>query len=109
MIQDFEVSADLGSPNGKFVVGWMAEHGIGIPVDFVAPMQNYEMSSDGSAPGSACCGWCLYAGKKASDSNDANGANNFGCCLKQREGVDEDIERAVLYYRKVASQSHPHG
>jgi TPR repeat protein len=81
------------------------------------------MPSDGSAAESACCGWCSYAGKgipvdftvaaeffkKVSGSNDADGANSFGCCLEQGEGIDEDIERAVLYYRKAASQSHPHG
>jgi TPR repeat protein len=100
----------------------MAENGIGIPVDFEFAVENYEMPSDGSAAGPARCGRCWYAGrgipvdftvaaelfKKASDSNDADGANSFGCCLEWGESIDEDIECAVLHYRKAASQSHPH-
>jgi TPR repeat protein len=80
-IQDLKLSADLGSPD---MSGWMAENGIGIPVDFAFTVRNYELSSDCSATGSICCGWCLDAGKgipidvmvaaeffkKASDSND---------------------------------------
>jgi TPR repeat protein len=96
---------------------------IGIPVDFALAVQKYELSSNGSAAGSARYGWLLYAGKgvpvdftvaaeffkRASDSNDADGTNNFGCCLERGDGVDKDIERAVWYYRKAASQSHPRG
>jgi hypothetical protein len=41
--------------------------------------------------------------------NDMDGANNFGCCLERGEGVDEDIERAVFYYREAATQSHRDG
>jgi TPR repeat protein len=35
--------------------------------------------------------------KKASDSNDADVATNFGCCLERSEGVGEDIKHTVLY------------
>jgi hypothetical protein len=47
------VSVDLRSPDGEFVVGWMAENRIGIPVDFAIAVQNYELSSDDSATGPA--------------------------------------------------------
>jgi TPR repeat protein len=58
-----KVSADLGSPDGQLLIGWMTENGIGIPIDFVDAVRHYEMSSDGSAAGSAYCGWCWYTGK----------------------------------------------
>jgi hypothetical protein len=35
--------------------------------------------------------------------------NSFGCCLEQGQGVDQDIDLAVSYYRKAASQFHPDG
>jgi hypothetical protein len=41
----------------------MAEHGIGIHVEITAAVGNYNVSSDGSAAGSARYGRCSYVGK----------------------------------------------
>jgi TPR repeat protein len=96
-IRDFTRSAELDNPDGQFIIGWMAENGIGNFVELSIAARNYELSSDGSVADSARYGWCSYAGKgvpvnftvtagffkKASDVNDANGANSFGCCLER--------------------------
>jgi hypothetical protein len=52
--------------------------------------------------------YCLF-NAAASDSNNPDGTNSFSCCLERGAGVNQDIERAVLYYQKAASQLHPHG
>jgi hypothetical protein len=55
------------------------------------------------------CKSCSSAGTGVPvDFTVAPGENSFGCCLERGQGVDTDIGRAVLYYRKAASQSHPH-
>jgi TPR repeat protein len=122
-IQYLNTSAENGNPDGQFVIGCMAEHGIGLfhSVDLETAVSLYERCCDRSPAGAACLGRCFQTGrgapvdfttaaecfKKASDSDDVDGINCFGCCLERGEGVDADIERAAAQYRKAASFGHP--
>jgi TPR repeat protein len=122
-IEYFELSAEHGSADGQMVVGWMSEKGIGMKMNVIPSIDNYEMSSDFSPYGAALCGRSYQTGRrvpinftiaaelfqKSAEFGNADAANNFGCCLECGEGVDKDIEEAVVYYRKSADEFHRSG
>jgi TPR repeat protein len=122
-IQHFNSSAENSDSYGLAVAGWMAEHGIGTPMNVEKAANNYELSSVDSSASGVSYGRCCQTGRgipvdftvaaeffrKAADSDDPDDVNSFGCCLERGEGLETDIERAVRYYRKAASQNHPDG
>jgi TPR repeat protein len=126
-----KLSAEKGDPSGQFIIGCMAENGIGA-IDSIDPLtasRYYEKCSDEFAAASVCFGWCLQTGfgipidftiaaeffRKAADSNNStdfdcsNGANNFGRCLELGQGVDVNMKWSVSYYRTAALLSDADG
>jgi TPR repeat protein len=47
--------------------------------------------------------------QRAADDDSSDGANSLAICLERRFGIDRDVQRSVLSYRKAASQQHPSG
>jgi hypothetical protein len=130
----FAFSTDEGNGVAQNHYGFCLQNGEGVSIDhenpntldhsrmccFAVAVQNREISSDGSTAGAVYYGWCLYARKVV--PVDFTVAAEFFKSLPIRTmrtgqmtsvvvlsgGVDEDIECAVVNYRKAVAQSHPH-
>jgi TPR repeat protein len=60
-----KLSAESGSPDGQFVVGRVAETGIGgfSPINLDTAIRNHKGCVGHSAAGSNCLGWYLQIGR----------------------------------------------
>jgi len=81
----YRKSADQGYPGGQYNLGWMYQHGLGVPEDYVQAATLY---------------------RKAAEQGFANAQNQLGMLYKDGNGVPRDDEKAATWFRKAADQGY---
>ena len=79
--------ADTGVPQAQSNLGFMYEHGQGVPQDYSEAVKWF---------------------RKAADQGYANAQFNLGVMYDMGQGVPQDYAAALLWYRKAADQGYAH-
>jgi TPR repeat protein len=117
----YQRAADLGSADAQNHLGYLYEHGLGVPQDFAEAMTWYRKAADqGSPSGQIRIAGLYYQGlgvardygqaatwsRKAASQGYAVGERNLGMLYEKGLGVDKDYSQAMAWYLKAADQGN---
>ena len=120
----FRRAADKGHLQGMVYLGFMQEHGRGMPKNEVEAGRLYRRAAEqGDAAGQNNLGVLTEQGRgvakdeaeaarwyrRAADQNNANAQANLGYLHDIGRGVAKDDAEALRWYRKAADQNHARG
>jgi TPR repeat protein len=123
-VKYYERMCNFGSAVGCNTLGWMYDHGEGVPVDDRKAIELYRKACDiGYAMGCNNLGVMYARGegvpeddrkaielyRKACDIGSALGCSNLGWMYAHGEGVTEDDRQAVELYRKACDMGDAMG
>ena len=120
----YNLSVAQGNSYGQSSLGYIYEHGFGVPQDFKKAFEYYQLSaSQGNSRGQNNLG-CAYAcgqGVKqnykmvfkyyqlSADQGNSCGQNNLGDEYYNGEGIEKDFKMAFKYYKLSADQGNSYG
>ncbi|OLE75483.1 MAG: hypothetical protein AUG74_03225 [Bacteroidetes bacterium 13_1_20CM_4_60_6] len=115
----YQKAADQGYADAQNNLGWLYEHGVGVPKDLGKAAELYQKAADqGYAGAQNNLGW-LYANgqgvtkdfgkaaelfRKAADQGNARAQNNLGWLYEYGDGVPMNLGKAEQLYQKAANQ-----
>jgi TPR repeat protein len=122
----YRKAADQGNADAQNNIGWIYEHGRGVPQDFAKAMRWYRKAADqGNADAQNNIGWiyerdiiiddvsrgndiaeALRWYRKAADQGNADAQNNIGRIYEDGRGVGRDYTEAMRWFRKAADQGN---
>ena len=118
----YQQAADLGLPEGEYVLGNLYRQGLGTPHDYAKAMDWYRKSTDqGFGPAFAGIGQLYHLGngvpqdfaearrwfQLAADKGSAFGSVGLGSLYLNGQGVPRDYEKALSYFREGADRNGP--
>ena len=115
-------AADQGNATAQTYLGYLYEHGLGVPQDYSEALRWYRMAADqGYAPGQKNIGNLYEQGlgvrqdygaamrwyRLAADQGNARAQTNIGYLFEKGLGVPRSYSEALSWYRKAAAQGEP--